>query len=85
VAIVTGAGAPGGIGAAVAREIVAEGRPGWCWAPPPSACIRRAAELGDAAVGVIADLTVDGGGRQSGARRAGPVGPRRRAWQTTQA
>jgi hypothetical protein len=32
---------------------------GWCWAPPPGVH-QRAAELGDAAVGVIADLTVDG-------------------------
>ena len=59
VAIVTGAGAPGGIGAAVARELVAEG--GRVVLGATSERVhQRAAELGDAAVGVIADLTVDG-------------------------
>ena len=59
VAIVTGAGAPGGIGAAVARALVAEG--GRVVLGATSERVhQRAAELGDAAVGVIADLTVDG-------------------------
>ena len=57
VAIVTGAGAPGGIGAAVARALVAEG--GRVVLGATSERVhQRAAELGDAAVGVIADLTV---------------------------
>ena len=55
----TGAGAPGGIGAAVARELVAEG--GRVVLGATSERVhQRAEELGDAAVGVIADLTVDG-------------------------
>jgi 3-oxoacyl-[acyl-carrier protein] reductase len=59
VAIVTGAGAPGGIGAAVAREFVAEG--GRVVLGATSERVHeRAVELGDAAVGVVADLTVDG-------------------------
>ena len=59
VAIVTGAGAPGGIGMAVARALVAEG--GRVVLGATSERVhQRAAELGDAAVGVIADLTVDG-------------------------
>ena len=59
VAIVTGAGAPGGIGAAVARALVAEG--GRVVLGATSERVhQRAAELGDAALGVIADLTVDG-------------------------
>jgi NAD(P)H-hydrate repair Nnr-like enzyme with NAD(P)H-hydrate epimerase domain len=59
VAIVTGAGAPGGIGAAVARGLVAEG--GRVVLGATSERVhKRAAELGDAAVVVIADLTVDG-------------------------
>ena len=59
VAIVTGAGAPGGIGAAVARALVAQG--GQVVLGATSERVhQRAAELGDAAVGVIADLTVDG-------------------------
>jgi 3-oxoacyl-[acyl-carrier protein] reductase len=59
VGIVTGAGAPGGIGAAVARGLVAEG--GRVVLGATSERVhQRAAELGDAAVGVIADLTVDG-------------------------
>jgi 3-oxoacyl-[acyl-carrier protein] reductase len=58
VAIVAGAGAPGGIGAAVARGLVAEG--GRVVLGATSERASAAAELGDAAVGVIADLTVDG-------------------------
>jgi NAD(P)-dependent dehydrogenase (short-subunit alcohol dehydrogenase family) len=59
VAIVTGAGAAGGIGAAVARALVAEG--GRVVLGATSERVhQRAAELGDAALGVIADLTVDG-------------------------
>ena len=59
VAIITGAGAPEGIGAAAARQLVAEGARVVLGAT--SGRIHdRAAELGDAAVGVIADLTVDG-------------------------
>lgn len=59
VAIVTGAGAPDGIGAAVARDLVAEGARVVLGATSERVH-ERAAELGDAAVGVIADLTVDG-------------------------
>lgn len=59
VAVVTGAGAPGGIGAAVARQLVAEGARVVLGATSERVHA-RAAELGDAAVGVIADLTVDG-------------------------
>jgi NAD(P)-dependent dehydrogenase (short-subunit alcohol dehydrogenase family) len=59
VAIVTGAGAAGGIGAAVARALVAEG--GRVVLGATSERVhQRAAELGDSALGVIADLTVDG-------------------------
>ena len=59
VAIITGAGAPDGIGAAAARQLVAEGARVVLGAT--SGRIHdRAAELGDAAVGVIADLTVEG-------------------------
>jgi 3-oxoacyl-[acyl-carrier protein] reductase len=59
VAIVTGAGAPSGIGAAVARDFVAEG--GRVVLGATSERVHeRAVELGDAAVGVVADLTVDG-------------------------
>jgi NAD(P)-dependent dehydrogenase (short-subunit alcohol dehydrogenase family) len=58
VAIVTGAGAAGGIGAAVARALVAEG--GRVVLGATSERVhQRAAELGDSALGVIADLTVD--------------------------
>ena len=59
VAIITGAGAPDGIGAAVARQLVAEGARVVLGATSDR-IHDRAAELGDAAVGVIADLTVDG-------------------------
>jgi 3-oxoacyl-[acyl-carrier protein] reductase len=59
VAIVTGAGAPGGIGAAAARALVAEGARVVLGATSERVH-QRAAELGDAALGVIGDLTVDG-------------------------
>jgi 3-oxoacyl-[acyl-carrier protein] reductase len=60
VAIVTGAGAPDGIGAAVARGLVAEGgRVVLC--ATSERIHQRAAELGEAAVGVVADLTLEGG------------------------
>lgn len=60
VAIVTGAGAAGGIGAAIAAKLVAEGARVVLGATSERVQ-QRAAELGDAAVGVIADLTIDGG------------------------
>ena len=60
VAIITGAGAPGGIGAAVAQEFVAEGGRAILGATSERVH-ERAAELGDSAAGVVADLTVDGG------------------------
>lgn len=59
VAIITGAGASDGIGAAVARHLVAEGARVVLGATSQR-IHDRAAELGDAAMGVIADLTVDG-------------------------
>ena len=59
VAIVTGAGAPGGIGMAVARALVEEGARVVLGATSERVH-QRAAELGDPAVGVVADLTVDG-------------------------
>ena len=59
VAIVTGAGAPDGIGFAVARDLVAEGARVVLGATTERAH-DRAAELGDSAIGVAADLTVDG-------------------------
>ena len=59
VAIVTGAGAPGGIGMAVARALVEEGARVVLGATSERVH-ERAAELGDSAVGVVADLTVDG-------------------------
>ena len=59
VAVVTGAGAPDGIGFAVAGQLV-----GWgarvVLGATSDRVVRRAAELGDDAVGVVADLTVDG-------------------------
>ncbi len=60
VAIVTGAGAVSGVGAAVARGLVAEGARVVLGATSDRVH-QRAAELGDAAVGVVADLTIDGG------------------------
>lgn len=59
VAIITGAGEPEGIGAAAARQLVAEGARVVLGATTQR-IHDRAAELGDAAVGVIADLTVEG-------------------------
>ena len=59
VAIVTGAGAPGGIGAAVARHLVDSGARVVLGATSDR-IHDRAAELGDAAVGVVGDLTVEG-------------------------
>jgi 3-oxoacyl-[acyl-carrier protein] reductase len=59
VAIITGAGAPDGIGAAVARELLAEGAKVVLGATSQRV-LQRAAELGDAAVGVLGDLTVEG-------------------------
>jgi len=59
VAIVTGAGAAGGIGAAIAAKLVSEGARVVLGATSERVH-QRAAELGDGAVGVIADLTVDG-------------------------
>ncbi|WTZ37392.1 SDR family oxidoreductase [Streptomyces sp. NBC_01390] len=59
VAIVTGADAPDGIGAAVARALDEEGARVVLGAMSERVH-QRAAELGPAAVGVVADLTVDG-------------------------
>ena len=59
VAIVTGAGAPDGIGAAVARALVSQGARVVLGATS-GRVHDRAAELGADAVGVVADLTVDG-------------------------
>lgn len=59
VAIVTGAGAPEGIGFAVARELVSEGARVVLGATSDRVSA-RAAELGDAGVGVVGDLTVEG-------------------------
>ncbi|HRD12069.1 MAG TPA: SDR family NAD(P)-dependent oxidoreductase [Mycobacterium sp.] len=59
VAVITGAGAPDGIGATVARHLVAEGARVVLGATSDRVH-DRAAELGDAAVGVIADLTAEG-------------------------
>lgn len=59
VAIVTGAGAAGGIGAAIAGELVARGARVVLGATSDRVH-QRAGELGDAAIGVVADLTVDG-------------------------
>ena len=60
VAIVTGAGAPDGIGAAVARDFVAEGGRAVLGATSDRVH-ERATEIGDSAFGVVEDLTVDGG------------------------
>jgi 3-oxoacyl-[acyl-carrier protein] reductase len=60
VAIVTGAGAPDGIGAAVATALVNEGARVVVGATSDR-IHQRAAALGDDAVGVLADLTVEGG------------------------
>jgi len=59
VAIVTGAGAAGGIGAAIAAELVSKGARVVLGATSDR-IHQRAEELGDNAVGVVADLTVDG-------------------------
>ena len=59
VAIVTGAGAPDGIGAAVARHLVGEGAQVVLGATSDRVH-ERVAELGDAALGVLGDLTVEG-------------------------
>jgi 3-oxoacyl-[acyl-carrier protein] reductase len=59
VAIVTGAGAADGIGAAVARQLVDSGARVVLGATSDR-IHDRAAELGDAAVGVVGDLTVEG-------------------------
>jgi 3-oxoacyl-[acyl-carrier protein] reductase len=59
VAIVTGAGAADGIGAAVARELVSEGAR-VLLAATSDRVHDRAAEIGDAAVGFVGDLTVEG-------------------------
>jgi len=59
VAVVTGAGSPDGIGFACASALVAEGAAVVLGATSDRVH-ERAAELGEAAVGVIADLTVDG-------------------------
>jgi 3-oxoacyl-[acyl-carrier protein] reductase len=59
VAIVTGAGAPDGIGMACARALAAEGARVVLGATTDRVH-ERAAELGDDAVGVVANLTIDG-------------------------
>lgn len=59
VAIVTGAGASGGIGAAIAAKLASEGARVVLGATSERVH-ERAREFGDRAVGVIADLTVDG-------------------------
>ena len=60
VAIVTGAGAPDGIGVAVARLLVADGAAVVLGATSDR-IHDRAAEFGDAAVGVVSDLTTEAG------------------------
>ena len=60
VAIVTGAGAPDGIGAAVARQLVDDGATVILGATSDR-IHDRAAEFGDAAVGVVSDLTTESG------------------------
>ena len=59
VAIVTGAGSPEGIGAAVAHHLVDEGAR-VVLAATSERVHARAAELGEAGVGVVGDLTVEG-------------------------
>lgn len=59
VAVVTGAGAPDGIGVAVARHLVAEGARVVLGATSDRVH-ERATELGPAAVGAVADLTIEG-------------------------
>lgn len=59
VAIVTGAGAAEGIGAAVARQLVDEGARVVLGATSDR-IHDRVAELGEAAIGVVGDLTVEG-------------------------
>ncbi|WP_328351328.1 SDR family oxidoreductase [Mycobacterium sp. NBC_00419] len=59
VAIITGAGAADGIGFAVARRLVGEGARVVLGATSDR-IHDRAGELGSAAIGVVADLTVDG-------------------------
>ena len=59
VAIVTGAGAPDGIGMAVARELVGEGARVVLGATSDRVH-DRAREVGDAALGVVGDLTAEG-------------------------
>lgn len=59
VAIVTGAGAVDGIGAAVARELVSQGARVLLSATSDR-IHDRAAEIGDAAIGFVGDLTVEG-------------------------
>ena len=63
VAVITGAGAPDGIGAAVARHLVGEGARVVLGATSDRVH-QRAAELGASAIGVVADLTVDGGAEE---------------------
>jgi 3-oxoacyl-[acyl-carrier protein] reductase len=60
VAIVTGAGAPDGIGVAVAREFVGGGATVVLGATSDR-IHHRAAEFGDNAVGVVSDLTTEAG------------------------
>ena len=60
VAIVTGAGAPDGIGAAVAGQLVGDGASVVLGATSDR-IHDRAAELGDSAVGVVSDLTTEAG------------------------
>ena len=63
VAIVTGAGAAGGIGAAVARELI-DGGARVVLGASSGRVHDRAAEFGSAAIGVAADLTVEGGAEE---------------------
>lgn len=59
VAVITGAGAAGGIGVAIAAKLVSEGARVVLGATSER-IHERARELGENAVGVVADLTVDG-------------------------